>query len=69
MRKSSGFKTIKIKAEVYEKLRSMKRANESFSDLIERLLEDFQKINETKKELKEARDEVKVGKIHRLDRK
>ena len=32
-----GFKTLTIKADVYEKLLAMKRENESFSDLFERL--------------------------------
>jgi predicted CopG family antitoxin len=32
-----SFKTLTIKAHVYEKLLAMKRENESFSDLFERL--------------------------------
>lgn len=32
-----GFKTLTIKTTVYEKLLAMKRENESFSDLFERL--------------------------------
>jgi predicted CopG family antitoxin len=32
-----GFKTLTIKANVYQKLLAMKRENESFSDLFERL--------------------------------
>ena len=37
MRKNSGFKTITVKTRVYQKLLAMKRKNESFSDIIERL--------------------------------
>jgi predicted CopG family antitoxin len=32
-----GFKTLTIKADVYEKLLAIKRESESFSDLFERL--------------------------------
>ena len=34
-----GFKTLTIKTSIYEKLLAMKRKNESFSDLFERLSE------------------------------
>jgi predicted CopG family antitoxin len=34
-----GFKTLTIKTSVYEKLLAMKRKNESFSDLFDRLSE------------------------------
>jgi len=69
-----SFKTLTIKKSIYEKLLSMKRKNESFSDLFERLsrsnLEILKKMRgcntyedkeEMLKEIYEKRKEKRYG--------
>lgn len=65
-----NFKTLTIKVTVYEKLLAMKRENESFSDLFERLSKnniatlqklhgctEFEKKDEMLRDIQKKRDE------------
>lgn len=56
--------TIQISDNVKKILDKMKLMNrETYNDVIERMIEDEQELNEkTKKEIEEARKEIKLGK-------
>lgn len=41
IRRSRGYKSILVSIDVYEKLRSLKKPGESFSDLIRNLIERY----------------------------
>ena len=69
-----SFKTITVKSRVYEKLLAMKRKNESFSDLFERLSKnnieilqnlrgciEFDNKEEFIKDINEKRNEHRYG--------
>jgi len=69
-----SFKTITVKSRVYEKLLTMKRKNESFSDLFERLSKnnieilqnlrgctEFDNKKDFIKDIKEKRKEHRYG--------
>jgi predicted CopG family antitoxin len=69
-----SFKTITIKKSIYEKLIGMKRKNESFSDLFERLSEknvgtlkrlrgctEFTNKEEMLKDIEKKRNEKRYG--------
>ena len=69
-----SFKTLTIKATVYEKLLAMKRENESFSDLFERLSKNnvatlrklhgctaFEKKEQMLKDIEQKRKEQRYG--------
>ena len=60
--------TIQITEQLQETLMERKFFDrETYEEVIWDLIEDTQELNEqTKKELKEARDEIKYGKVHTL---
>lgn len=60
--------TIQITEQLQETLTKRKFFDrETYEEIIWDLIEDTQELNEqTKKELKEARDEIKSGKVHTL---
>jgi len=60
--------TVQISNKLQETLMERKFFNrETYEEVIWNLIEDVQELNEeTKKELKEARAEVKAGKVHTM---
>lgn len=60
--------TIQITEQLQKTLTKRKFFDrETYEEVIWDLIEDTQELNEqTKKELKEARDEIKSGKVHTL---
>ena len=56
--------TIQVEEEIRNTLNNMKlHARETYNDVLERLIEDFQELNEeTKKEIELARKEYEEGK-------
>jgi ABC-type Zn uptake system ZnuABC Zn-binding protein ZnuA len=56
--------TIQIEKEVRDELSTMKiHSRETYNDVLERILEDLQELNqETKKEIEKALKEIKSGK-------
>ncbi len=56
--------TIQIREELRDRLNSMKiHPRETYNDIIERLLEDLQELNdETKKDIQKALKEIESGK-------
>ena len=56
--------TIQIETEVREELSNMKiHTRETYNDVLERMIEDLQELNqETKKEIENALNEIKSGK-------
>jgi predicted CopG family antitoxin len=55
--------TIQVKPEVKTMLDAMKLCEESYNDLIERLIEDSRELSgETLKDIKKARAEIAAGK-------
>jgi len=62
-------KTVSLKESAYEKLKNLKRENESFSDVVERIsqsqsLEDLEgsypEIGEVKEQIEEERDQFRT---------
>ncbi len=62
--------TIQISEKLHSELSNRKFYDrESFEEVIWDMIEDSRELNEqTKKELKEARAEIKAGKVHRLSK-
>jgi predicted CopG family antitoxin len=60
--------TIQIDDEIRNILNDMKlHARETYNDVLERLIEDFQELNaETKKQIEQARKEFAQGKYHTI---
>jgi predicted transcriptional regulator len=56
--------TIQIEEEVRDELSNMKiHSRETYNDVLERMIEDLQELNqETKKEIEKALKEIKSGK-------
>jgi len=61
--------TIQISNELLKKLQSMKiHAKESYEELIWDLLEDRMELSEeTKKDIAEAEEDIRKGRIHRWE--
>ncbi|MBN2013909.1 MAG: hypothetical protein JW778_01900 [Candidatus Altiarchaeota archaeon] len=61
--------TIQISNKLQETLNKRKLSDrETYEEVIQNLIEDTTELNaETKKELEEARAEIKAGKIHTLN--
>ena len=61
--------TIQVSKELLDKLHSMKiHVKESYEDLIWDLLEDRMELSEeTKKDIKEAREQVARGQVYTLE--
>jgi predicted transcriptional regulator len=57
--------TIQIEKEVRDELSNMKiHSRETYNDVLERMIEDLQELNqETKKEIEKALKEIKSGKF------
>ncbi len=66
-------KTVSLRESAYEKLRNLKRENESFSDVVERISEEqeqnlekfsgsFPEIGEVEEQLKKEREEFEMRK-------
>jgi len=64
-----GATSIQVDACLLEELKKMKTFDrESYADIIRDLIEDRKELNdETRKEIEEARAEIKVGKYYTLD--
>ena len=62
--------TIQISEKLHSELSRRKIFDrESFEEVIWDMIEDTQELNEeTKKELREARAEIKAGKVHKLSK-
>jgi len=62
-----GFKTITIKERTYNKLLLMKRKDESFSDLFDRLIDSNMKILEKMRASQTYKDKQEM--LHEITRK
>ena len=56
--------TIQVEEEIRNSLNNMKlHSRETYNDVLERLIEDFQELNaETKLDIEKARKEIEAGK-------